>query len=507
MTTDEYRFRKRTEEWEREGRSEPPILIEDFVNDIGEVLVEYTPPWEKIYDNCEVAKKLLEEIGGKLFWGHYLLSESRDEVEIKRYDKPVEMGSTFTTLFYIPANSVRLHSGYTIRGEEQEPVDSVARSLPSHTILANLGFYVSPNLRNRYNDLLTRKAIYHEQLNREMLPFLGPFSWEEDGQIYTGPPLFGRSFVSWGDDGISIIPFFKLGRGYIEIEGKRIEWNEDDVNDPHPGSKPVVIYTPYFHTEESKKCEERLKEDPNDSCWKNYLTYVGEDRINLVVTNRGNGEDPVNEIIHGRYGEVVLPPCGVVVSLSEEESKRVLGIEVEEGEHLDTSSLKHVNFNLNLPSGIRGYGGLIPLVIDGKDYTKNNDDLVTIFQKASLYHPYSVLMQESPIHRIDQRQPRSGLFLKDGYIGMIIVSGRNTQSIGATYSEMVRICHDLVGEVKWFVALDSGSASKLFLKHEDDQIYMLNLTSIGPRTLPGESGGFANWIGFSFHDIKNNYNI
>ena len=95
MTTDEYRFRKRTEEWEREGRSEPPIPIEDFVNDIGEVLVVDEPPWKKIYDNCKLARELLKGVAGKLFWRHYRLSESRDTIEIKRCNEPIKMHSFY----------------------------------------------------------------------------------------------------------------------------------------------------------------------------------------------------------------------------------------------------------------------------------------------------------------------------------------------------------------------------------------------------------------------------
>ncbi len=237
-----------------------------------------------------------------------------------------------------------------------------------------------------------------------------------------------------------------ISAGYCKIFEEKIEWKEENINSKKENDK-VIIFTPLIF---KKK--------------KNSVNKVGYDRFNITLVD--------NKIICMRFGEVFVPPFGVVVSLRKDllaEYKNINQLEEMNDNYFLSNREPDVNFFFEKNSNFKWkYGGGTLLVKDGKNLMKDEATAKDNFTFEGWYNPLSMKTQETQVQDWI-RGPRSVICKDDkGGIFIGVFSGRTKESKGVRFDQMIEILSKEIKGIKDAINLDGGSSScfGMILKNE-----------------------------------------
>ncbi len=314
--------------------------------------------------------------------------------------------------------------------------------------LSNFLFFLTPRLAQLYNVL--RKERPREQISFQK----GHLDYKlllKDGKRMESFPLFEKSCIGMKDNGQYVFFHYRLNGGTVEINGKKLYWNNTDVNTEKP--QGIAVYTPFYAKEVM------------DTAAKQYTLAVGEGRINIVMIQ--------NEIICIRRGPVLLSSLGVVISMDEKIGNAFL-------EEIDARPLEddyyecddyEVNVILDKPEELSEeewkqmkwvYGGGMSLILDGKGLCDDGEEaMLQWLSKEGWMSVMSRQTQESSIHEM-VRHPRTAIGItKDGNLVILVYSGRTDLSVGADYNEMIQIARNLFPDIQRMMNVDGGGSSVL----------------------------------------------
>ena len=314
-------------------------------------------------------------------------------------------------------------------------------------LLSNFLFFLTPKLGRLYNELRADRPMEQADAAAGHLDYMLSY---ENGKRKETFPLFGKSCIAMKQDGSFLFFNFRLGGGSVQVADRTIRWETENVDTE---TDPIRIYTPYTSVADG------------DADRNTYRKLVGQDRVNLVILQ--------DKLCSLRYGDVVMPSVGVVISLEAKTGlalMETLGLQSLGDGYYDVSGLE-LSVNLDAPEGIEpqvwqqvqwAYGGGLSLILDGEGLC-DHDQMDAWFQKEGWMSPLSRQTQESSLHTL-VKHPRTALGVtENGDTVLLVYSGRTWRSTGADYREMIAIARSLFPDIRSLMNMDGGGSAVLGL--------------------------------------------
>lgn len=379
---------------------------------------------------------------------------ARDEA-IRQYLSEFDNIRYFSGKFYEEQQTGVLVHALRIKGAKQSGVISCEGETPRQVfkngetgVVSNFLFFLTPKLAALYNDLRADRPYEMASAGEGHLDYK---LCDKNGQRVETFPLFRKMCIARKEDGGYLFFNFRLGGGEIRVNGHSFRWEKAQVD----GDKgDVIVYTPYLSNDEQEA--DRLT----------YRKMVGEGRVNLVIL-----QDRIHCV---RYGSVVLPSVGVVVSLTAEAAQGLLeDLPALADGYFDASGLR-LAVHLDAPEGVEdkiwrtvrwAYGGGLSLIKDGKALS-DCEDQQAWFAREGWMSPLSRQTQESALH-VMAKHPRTAIgTAKNGDMVILVYSGRTQLSSGADYNEMCYIAQQMFPDVTTLMNVDGGASAVLGLVHD-----------------------------------------
>jgi len=480
--------------------------IKRFCNEYDKGLLQKSPTdnyWFEIIANCgSVARKIADS--GNFYYGFYSLPIDRSAFQDFQYsyqNHPRSLETVFVSGFLFPQQNIRkIQSGYYIyQGKEQQWPHIVQDLFPTKNsypgLVCSFGYYYTrvllEDLDYGYNQVRKRLGLNKELLSLESLPFLGSYFDSSTNMVSVCPSLFPRISVAMHANKLNFYDRQNLTHGIVTIYGKRIPFNQNQVDPQVIEDRELCIITPNFNQEEAIKFKD----------WKKYYYFMGEERINFLISNRGTGNSIKAHLELIKKGKVLLPPASFVVSLSEKYFHDIFDDQEIMFDADGYAKVKEtaVSWDLPLPFRLLPYeeaqmtGDFLPLMLGKKDFTQNVAELETVMTTRGFFHPFSRQAQETSIEKPYAREPRAVLITvqdengNEEY-GYFSFSGRYEESIGISLFEIIPLLKKIIPSKKLMnvIHLDSGSAVKLFYFENSHRYKILNLPALSMRSFTGE---------------------
>lgn len=314
-------------------------------------------------------------------------------------------------------------------------------------IVSNFLFFLTPKLGNLYNDLRADRPMEQADAAAGHLDYM---LCHQDGKRVETFPLFRKTCIAMKEDGQFLFFNYRLGGGSIRVGDQTLRWEKEQVDNPDPGA-PITVFSPYYSLEQE------------DADRQTYRSFVGQDRINLVILQ--------DKLCALRDGDVVLPSVGVAVSLERqlgEKLLKTLALKPLEDGYYDVSGLS-LTVKLDGPEQIDpkewetvrwAYGGGLSLILDGVGLC-DGDHMDTWFREDGWKSPLSRQTQESALHTL-VKHPRTAIGItENGELVILVFSGRTWRSTGADYDQMCRIARQLCPDIRWLMNVDGGGSAML----------------------------------------------
>ncbi|MDK2951855.1 MAG: hypothetical protein PWQ77_1520 [Kosmotogales bacterium] len=342
----------------------------------------------------------------------------------------------------------------------------------------NFLYFATENLVMLYNSTLGNNK--NEKIN-----FKNFFIDSYFNGISCTPSLYNKAYIGLTRDNEVRIGREELTEGFLEIDREKLNWKKECVNEEKNNCE-ICIYTPMY--------EEKL----NENEFPHSIRKVGSNRYNIVIVD--------NRVVCIRFGEVYLPPFGVVVSLNEHRflkfRETIKLFSCENGYFNFEKNLK-VNFNFNSNKNfIWKYGGGSLLVKNGKNLMQNEKTAEKNFEMEGWYNSLSMKTQETQVQNW-VRGPRSVICLDNkGGIFFGVFSGRTRESKGARFDEMIKILSEEIGDLKDVINLDGGSSSCLGMVYKNE-FFELSYPSATTYTCAGMARPVNSFLIIKFRGDKN----
>jgi hypothetical protein len=314
--------------------------------------------------------------------------------------------------------------------------------------MCNFLFYTTGYIVDFYNRLRADRPDERIGAGREQVDF---FLERENGKTRQSFPLYHKACIALDGEGNFHFFHFSLGCGKLRIGAFEIAWDAEQVNRLRPG-KPA-IFTPYLSQEDEGA-------DPFS-----YRKALGRGRLNLVIIG--------NRVRCIRWGDVLLPSIGVVVSLPGETGRALVdtfGLREGAGGYYPPA-VPEIDLDLQGPAALApeiwrklrwAYGGGISLIREHRGIFDGGMDGIAAFRREGWLSPLSRQTQESPVHDTEARHPRTALGLTaKGQLCVIVFSGRSALSRGVNYREMCDLARRYFGDLADLVNVDGGASSFL----------------------------------------------
>lgn len=428
---------------------------------------------EKISHNLELAHKELATVGGEVFYGHLKLSDDRKTfLNFELEQNPTPLESVFVSAILIPTDKITSSEiGFHLKEGSIPKLSETIKHSDQMSVVTNLGHCITRNLIIKHSEggrdySHNQRHDFEESLPESMNSYLGGFFVRGQNELIAGPVLFGTAGVGVRQNGQPVlIDDIKLKGGKVQIGEASFSWTAQDVN-PEIASQPVVLYTPSFNAKNS-----------DTQNWKNYEKRIGENRINIVIMNQGDGSKPVPIVAYVKEGSLKQPAGAVVLSLDNSLRNQL------PKQFTDVKFEFEPWFEKNLWDDlVCFYEGLIGFHKDG---SPNFDQWK---------HPHAILTQETYIPNPIRREPRLCFAQMKNHFGIFVFSGRYQDSIGLSYQEVFPVIQGLLKQrkinetIESIICLDSGSSVKACLVKNND-VLPLNWVAPGSRNQMGDEQG------------------
>lgn len=327
--------------------------------------------------------------------------------------------------FGILVHGVKIKDGRKSRvmmGNGKDNLRTLVKDSKGVHLYSNFLFFLTPKVKNDYNRMREDRPMEQMDLGNGHLDYQ-----KHDG--FESFPLYHKACFGLRKDGT--FSFFRTypKNGYIKIGDKHYTFNEKSINGK---DQDLIIYTPALFINNEEK-----------------QILVGDGRLNVVMVQ--------DEIICIRKGDVLMPSVGIVLSFKDlsifKDAK-----ELKDG-YLDKSGIK-ISIHLEdecFKELEYGFGGGILLIDNGQTF-----NLDTLKEEGWL-SPLSKQTQDTAIEK-PAKHPRTALGMCDsGELVILVYSGRNPMTSGATYDEMVAIARKLYPDIRYLMNVDGGGSSLMGL--------------------------------------------
>ena len=356
-------------------------------------------------------------------------------------------------------------------------------------IIGNLGYYMTENLVAGILDWTHNKryaAEYHLQTTKSYLGFYMRRD-NKTGDVFSsfsGAHPAGVAVKQNGD--IEILPDINIDKYKINILNK--VFYVDCINPDTVENEKLVLFTPGIYSDEIKA---------NRDNWKKYapMIPVNEDskRVNLFITNEGNGCYPEEKVVVIWNGGAPIPAFGAVLSFDENYFDELFN-----NQNLISSAVQIIPEGATDFSLYRQiFGGFVPVVIDGNHLynVETVEDLMhNLDEYGNALSPIAQAGRETSNFDPYIREPAGVLIQTKDKIGWVMFDGRHELSIGVSVSDVAKLVKRLQnenifkGKILNAVFIDGGSAMKAYaIKNLGDKLAfeLLNRAAAGARNGPG----------------------
>ena len=393
-------------------------------------------------------------------------------------------------------------SNFYIKEGIINPLTDYTKSYRNNTLISNGGFFVTKNLiysgqNSKKWALLNRYTDQEYQLSQNLSPFYGFYYVENNnGNIYsTVDDSMDRGLVGIRKDGkINLLNKLQISSYNLKMTNDKLirirSINSTDNN------IPVTIFNSCFSTEKIKILQKKIKSSFwYDADWQHYKEIIENNRYNIFITNRGEGEYPAEYIELGFDGYFPIFNFGYIVSFEKEFFKKNFGnfedfIQKHKGHKIQL--IPH-STSVNLLDYKQIYTVSVPIISNYKTNfsSKLAEEIMESLDKMNFTHPSFQLSQESFALSPIIRNPSNILVETESGIGSIIFTGRYEMSIGACFLDEINLINilnkqNVFGEpIKNAFKLDGGSGAKVIYL-DNGELYPLNIPAPGIRNSLGD---------------------
>ena len=414
---------------------------------------------DRITNHLNTTREALQKMGGFVFARHLVLNGERDldSENLLWQETPSKLSTTFVSGFLFPRAAIRkAQIGFYPKEGKIPPFQESVQNLKGTWLASNLGYFVTPKLIRQLNARRPKEEHLQESDNS----YLGGYFVRKKEGMIAYPPHFGTCGVGITKKGEPVlVKDVRLSGGTIEIGNQKFKWAKEDVNPQNTAGRTLAVYTPAHMAEK-----------------------IGEERINVVIVNEGQGTYPAPKIAYIKEGSFVQPPGAVVFSFAQGCHPRENGdpgIPASAGMTLNFDPWFDEKLWNNLDCF---YEGLMNLSLDGQhDF-------------SDWLHPNAILTQETFIPNPLRREPRNVLIETENYFGAFAFSGRYEYSIGISFVEIIPAIKNVLKQLapkqnlQKVFSLDGGSGAKLCLV-KNGEVGALNWVAPGMRNRLGDPNG------------------
>jgi len=405
------------------------------------------------------------------------------------------LATTSVTVALVPQQRIRCaEMGYYMNGQTLASLRERLAGSSHHGIAGNLGYRMTENLI--YGKLPWSFHLrYPDFPLAPVLSYLGFYFFRDPDSGRVNSTFQGAHPAAVGirmDGQVDILP-------RLEIPGYQVTlWNQTftvrAINVSAPAAEcDVALYTPGLRTPDMFK---QIDE------WQSYAPEIpGRERVNVFIANEGDGNQPIEKVIHIWDGRAPLPSFGAVLSFSRERFAQLFA--ARRRPLNEPVAIRPLDCPM-LESYRQVLGGFVPAVVDGRHlFCVDTVEQVRrhLHEYGNALSPLAECGRESRNFDPHIREP-AGLFVRTtaAQVGWILFDGRHELSIGANVVDVGQILKLLqdqgIFEIEQAFFIDGGSAMKVYAVDAgaydngdkiDDSIKLdlLNRVAAGSRNRPG----------------------
>jgi hypothetical protein len=418
-------------------------------------------------------------------------------------DAPQPLTTTSITVILVPQHSIRSASmGFHFRGDLLPTLRERTYGERFHGIAGNLGYYMTAGLVG-HKFPWSHNRRYPQFPLPKVLSYIGfHLSQGAHGELCASFQGAHPAAVGIHRNGrIHILPRLDIEGYHVTLAGHRFAVKA--IDDPHASQHEVALFTPACRTAETEALISELVASGGQSTrWQTCAPQIPlpdvSERVNVFVTNHGNGRAPIESVMAIWEGTSPLPSFGAVLSFKKPYFESCFGSTTSFAE-------KHVEEKVHIiPNGETPFhdyacilGGLVPVIVDGQ-HVCCADTVTETLQRLSEYgnaaSPVAEAGRESRNFDPYIREPAGVLLQTKSEIGWVLFDGRHQLSIGASAVDVAQILRKLqdVGAfgqgVEQAVFTDGGSGMKAYRVESDGEtvrLDLLNRVAAGSRNGPG----------------------
>lgn len=415
----------------------------------------------------------------------------------KIIERPSNLKSTSATLALVPKKRDNPELEYGYNRSELCSLKERLKDKNFNGLIGNLGYYMTENLVEGVLDWTHNKRYSKEFHLKTIKSYLGFYLRKNRNGGITSSFAGGHpAAVAIDSNGkIQVIPEIKIGKYLVKINN--VEFSVDNINLEKISNEDVILFNPGFRTGEVNK---------NIENWKKYaptVPHVSHKRVNLFISNEGNGKYPEERVVEiWTQGRAPIPSFGAVLSLKKEHYETLFG-----DDNLINKNVEIIPYgNLDFESYSQIFGGLIPAVIEGNhlyDVNTSSELIYNLDKFGNAVSPITQAGRETNNFSYYIREP-AGVFIEtENKVGWVMFDGRHELSIGASISDIGKILKKLECEnyfhekIKNAVFIDGGSAMKAYAVLKTDShksnLRLLNRAAAGARNGPGDDPDGLNF--------------
>ena len=356
-------------------------------------------------------------------------------------------------------------------------------------VIGNLGYYMTENLVEGILDWTHNKRYSEKYHLKTTKSFLGFYMRRDNKtkEIYSSFAGAHPAAVAVEKSGkISIIPHLNIEKYNVKIAGK--SFDVKDINPLSADNLNIAVFTPGFWNEDV---------EANIENWQSFapMIPVKEDlkRINLFISNEGNGKYPVERVIKRWVGAAPIPSFGAVLSFDKEYYKDLFA-----KENLINKTIQIIPYGkTEFERYEQVFGGFVPAVINGKHLfdVDNVQSLINnLHEYGNACSPIAKAGRETNNFDPYIREPAGILFQTENRIGWAMFDGRHELSIGVSVADVGKIVKKMEqenvfgGKIINAIFIDGGSAMKAYAVRQTENeltLDLLNRAAAGARNGPG----------------------
>ncbi len=428
-------------------------------------------------------------------------------------EQPQSLTSTSVSLICTKQECVEsARIGYHFKSNQLADLkDRLAEEKGLDAIIGNLGYFMTKEL-NVGNHIWSHRRRYADPQFQlpEMLSYLGFFYFgDKQGNIETAgfPSAHDAAIAVDHNNQIHVIPSITFHRFDVNIAGSA--FNVEQLNPALTDitSHDIALFNarfPMSHTGPLVEFSPMLELN---------------DRINVFIANRGDGQRPAEEVIKIWHGRCPLPSFGTLLSFTTQRFNQLFPTGLAKGQTVNVTPYAN---EVELSNYAQILGGLVPSVVNGESIVPTGSSVTAKQAEKALD---SIAHTDSPLSRTGKetnnfdaqiREPL-GLFIQtETQVGYLLFDGRHEMSIGANIVDVSNLLQRLTDpDIDMFdgervinaIAIDGGSAMKVYSIEVDDpeqpQMELLNRVAAGGRNAPGNDPQGLNLYSTVIMELKN----